>query len=524
MRKFFLIIIGVSLTLTFLLTGCFKVPENVLLPEWDVDLNIPVVNDYYTLNDIIKKQKYIRIDKTNGTDSIYILESDGFLANTNVTDFLKESTQDSSNNNPVLTSSRDTSEIYLGFPEGSEIKKAKFQAGNFKIKIKNPSSSIVNLNIIIPGVYKSNGNHVEFQYSIPAGSVISENYDLKNNTYHRPDDQPDSLNDKIRIKVKAVSVNNINAVIFVDLYVSDLFFDYAEGKLPPKSLGIKRAAYKFASNTSIDFGDSSVLREADFLLDANYYSALSNSFPIEMKNLKIIGKKNDGSIFLLKDSTGSSVFDLTLENGNCSKLFNEKNSNVTNFITFLPDSIVFISEYIMNPDFVYGSITSQDSVNVKSDFSTKSFFALRKSNIYDTTEVKISDKDRNKLLNGVSGDVNIELRNAVPLTCWLKIVLADQNYKPLFTLTSNDQNSDSLYFLGAETDANGEVIQPYQNPPVLIKLDSAKISELSKAYYAFYSISMRTKEAYNDPPPIVVVRPSDWFKVKVYSKVNYKIN
>lgn len=524
MRKFFLLLTGVSITITFFLTGCFKIPENVLLPEWDVNLNIPVINDYYTLNDIIKKQKYIKIDKSNGADSIYILESDAFFANTKVTDFLKESTEASSDNNPVFTSNEDTSEIYLSFPEGSEIKKAEFQSGNFRFNVTNPSGSNIDLTIIIPGVHKPNGNSIEFHYTIPAGGSITQNYELKNHSYFRPDNQPDSLNDKIRIQAKAVSENNSNAVVFVDLYVSDLYFDFAEGKLPPKSLGVKRTSYKFASNNNIDFGDSCVLREAKFLLEANYFSSLSNSFPIEMKNLKIIGKKNDGRTFLLKDSTGSNQFNLTLKNGKCEKLFNEKNSNVTSFIAFLPDSVVFISEYIMNPGFVFGSITSQDSVNVQSDFATKSYFALKKSNIYDTTEVKLSDKDREKLLNGVSGDVNIELQNAVPLTCWLKIVLADQNYKPLFTLTSNDQDSDSLYFLGAETNANGEVIQPYQNPPVLINLDSTKILELSKAYYAFYSISMRTKEAYNDPPPIVVVRPSDWFKVKVYSKVNYKVN
>jgi len=484
---------------------------------------VPILNKRYELNDIIKKQAYIKALKTSGTDSIYIFESDVFSDGSGVSEFLEQGGASSSNDHPIVAAGNESMEFYFPFPDSAQIDQAVFSEGTLNLNITNPSSGTVNIEMVIPSIRDQQGNPVTISSSVLSGNSVNETRDLENDSYLRPANQPDSLRGKFKI-ICRVNTSDITAYANVNLSISGLGFEMMKGKLKPKSLGVKRESKQFIDNKAVTLDENSVLKYADLAFVVNYYSNQSGPFTIEMKNLKITGKRNDGSEFSLKDSTGNSSFNLFIVNGTCTRVFNQSNSNITSFITFLPDSIKFTSEYVMNPDYTEGTVTSGDSLSFDANFSTKTYFALKKSSVKDTSDVTITQADRNRIRDGLGADINIQVDNAIPLTSWIKVDLLDAKYNKLFTLTKGSDGSDSLYFQGAETDGNGEAVGTYTNPPELIQLDSSQVKMLADAYHAVYSISMRTKDAYQNPPPIIVVRPSDWMRIKAYGKINYHVN
>ena len=80
------IILGTSMVLN--LTGCFDLPNDVIMPQWDVDLNVPLLKKAYTLEDIIKSDKEPNIS-IDPIDSLYVIQSDNYLSTSGISEFLQ---------------------------------------------------------------------------------------------------------------------------------------------------------------------------------------------------------------------------------------------------------------------------------------------------------------------------------------------------------------------------------------------------------------------------------------------------
>ena len=70
----------------------------------------------------------------------------------------------------------------------------------------------------------------------------------------------------------------------------------------------------------------------------------------------------------------------------------------------------------------------------------------------------------------------------------------------------------------------GQIISPTVTLNI-IKLDSAKIMQLSNARHVIISATVNTKNATNENPnpPTVQFKSSDWLNIKCYGKVRYHI-
>ena len=181
----------------------------------------------------------------------------------------------------------------------------------------------------------------------------------------------------------------------------------------------------------------------------------------------------------------------------------------------------------MNPDDdkTYKDVSELDSVVFETNFNTKSSLILKKTTITDTLDVEISDDNRNEISKAQSASLTIEAENHIPLTAFFKITLADENYIPLFTLNGSD-GIDSIQFTGASIDYTTGLVTEAVSTTHSIILTGDKIQMLSKARYAFISVSVRTKDALdnNQNPPFVTVRPSDWITLKSFGNIKYRLN
>ena len=515
----------ILITLFFIslfLPACYELPDRIIFPEWDTELNIPITNRRMTIDELIKEQDQIEIEGTTIQDSIYVIESDLYNLNSDISKFIKLNGSSGLDNVPVLTNQPEVT-LYIPFPSGAEIDSALFLSGKIKVTVTNPSSEETTLQLTFPGIKNASGNQLVLNVVNPPASTKVLNYDLKNHHYNIVQNQPPEFKNSFQLIASATSQSGNSEQISVDFSASDIMFSYVAGVLPPTSLGEKSKTFGFAPENLSDYRDNATLKEAKMVLDANFISQFDSPFPIDVKNLNIIGLRSDGLQFVLKDSTGSENIFIHIENGSTKKEFNQDNSNITDFVSFLPDSILIRAEYLMNPTSEHGSAALSDSIKFEVTTSTKSIFALKRSSIKDSTEIELTSDDRDAIRDGNSASFVIEFENAVPLSGWLKIDLVDENHNHLFTISKNSDGTDTLTFNAAIVDENGEVIQSTVNPPVTVELDSAEIQMLADARFAIFDVAVETSGADNDPPPIVAVRPNAWMKLRTYGKVNYRV-
>jgi hypothetical protein len=187
-----------------LLAGCMDVPNDFIAPQWDTELNLPLINKTYTLDDIIKPQSHITVD-TSGSD-IYLLQSDKYYLNNNLSEFVTIS-EETSSNIPAITSDSDSSVTYVQFPGGTEVESAEFDQGTIDFKVSNPTSADVTVIITLPGLKDINGKALVLYNYVSSRQTNSISKDIKDYTYEIPPDQPASLKNSLRVIARALLLN-----------------------------------------------------------------------------------------------------------------------------------------------------------------------------------------------------------------------------------------------------------------------------------------------------------------------------
>lgn len=522
MNKRYLKIIIIAFTATLIITsGCYEIPNEIIFPEWNVDLNIPIANKRFTIDELIREQGFLATENLSIEDSIYIMGTEIYDLNTDISDFIQLVGFAKLTNIPVFTDSQNVT-LYFDFPEGAVLDSAEFLSGTLNFSVNNPTNSEVTLNLVIPGINDQGGNPLLIEIITPPQNVNSISSNLEGLRYKVPNNQPSEFYNSLMVNTSVTNGNGIGNVVYLDFSTSDFLFSYVSGVMPATSLGIHENSFGFATELS-DYRDKTILRAAEMIVDARFITQFSDPYPVDVNNLNIVGLRSDGLQFLLRDSTGNENMFIHIEDGLFKQAFNESNSNITQFISFLPDTILLVAEYVMNPDGKKGAAAIDDSISFSTTFTISSFLALKKSTVVDSGTIDLSQDEKDAIRDGNSVSITIELENAIPLAGWIRMDVVDEDHNHLFTITHNSNDTDTLFFNAAVVDENGEVIQPFTNPPITIELNSSQIEMMTRAKFAVYSVTLRTSDAFQNPPKIVAIRPNAWVKLRSYGTINYRI-
>ena len=522
MNKRYLKIIIIAFTATLIITsGCYEIPNEIIFPEWNVDLNIPIANKKFTIDELIREQGFLATENLSIEDSIYIMGTEIYDLNTDISDFIQLVGFAKLTNIPVFTDSQNVT-LYFDFPEGAVLDSAEFLSGTLNFSVNNPTNSEVTLNLVIPGINDQGVNPLLIEIITPPQNVNSISSNLEGLRYKVPNNQPSEFYNSLMVNTSVTNGNGIGNVVYLDFSTSDFLFSYVSGVMPATSLGIHENSFGFATELS-DYRDKTILRAAEMIVDARFITQFSDPYPVDVNNLNIVGLRSDGLQFLLRDSTGNENMFIHIEDGLFKQAFNESNSNITQFISFLPDTILLVAEYVMNPDGKKGAAAIDDSISFNTTFTISSFLALKKSTVVDSGTIDLSQDEKDAIRDGNSVSITIELENAIPLAGWIRMDVVDEYHNHLFTITHNSNDTDTLFFNAAVVDENGEVIQPFTNPPITIELNSSQIEMMTRAKFAVYSVTLRTSDAFQNPPKIVAIRPNAWVKLRSYGTINYRI-
>ncbi len=500
----------------FFKLGCLNLPTSpAIWPQWDVDLNIPIVNRSYVLNDIVKQQNYISVQDSGTPNNIYLIQSNNYSISKDVSTFTQALGTETTSGN--IVSGAGKVQLFVQFPAGAKITNAVFSSGTFSYSFQNPSVEVVTVTLEIPGI-SINGNTFSTTIQVGPNSTVSNNVDFSGAIYNFPQNLPSSYQNSLEILVGATS--KTITPVGLSLTTTDFYFSSATGYLPSKSLGVKTNEFSLNLSSASNYRNKINLKNATLNLDATYIPAASNNnpFQIEVKNLTIIGIRNDGTQLALTipDSAKTFIFSGTVKHFD----FDQTNSNITSLISFLPDSIAVTAEYIMNPNNLTGTVAAGDSVKFSANFSTTSFMAISSASTTDTTYLSnILSTDRVKIKACQSAYITVNIQNSIPLNASLSVLITDSLFHPLFSLTNSTTNADSFSVAPATVDQNGEVTAP-GSTSLTIQLDSTQTDLLSQAFDVIPTVSIQTP---NNPTP-VAIRPNDSIQIQVFGRVKYRIN
>lgn len=521
---------SIVLMFILLIIGC-ELPKEPIMPTIDVELNIPIINrEYEMLNDILRSQLYIEADTTQ---NVYLLESDNYERKQAITQFITVE-QESESSGFEVPPANGSIEVFLNFPESVQIDSALFVEGFLGYSITNNSNVPVTMTFTIPGIKLPPNFTQNLVLTQEVGPGQSTNplkilYELDGHKY-KPTGIAALFKEAmyIRVTTSAPVNNNGNRVTF-SFSTSNFYFEEFHGYLKPTSLGNVIQSYPLELGEDVkDFRDKVKLEEATLTLNADYLSSITNSFGFSIKNVQIKAIRNDGAppITLRNTITGNEFFNINFVEGHFDTVFTSDNSNIEELLVYLPDSIILASEFIMNPEDRIGSVTNKDSVKYDVKFNTKSLISLSNSTVTDTTDIELSDSDRDQILDMLNADFFVEGVNGIPLSTEISIMLTDENYNKLTFITNRTGGTSptdtAIVISGANIDANGNVTSVVSSVSNT-KLDSAKIASIKNAKYAISHITVRTKGAINDPDNIVAVRPNQKINIRAYGGVKYRI-
>lgn len=511
------------ITFSIALIGCFDLPEELIMPEWDVDLNVPLTNKTYTLYDMFKPESQRFISTSINNENFYLIQTDFMESYYEILKYISIANGGTFTKDFIVPANASTNPVFITFPDSVEIERGTFMDGQISFSIQNPHSAAIFSRIKIAGVRKPDGSELIIESNLQPFESDSISYDLTGCEYVFPQTLSSQNKNGLHLEASA-NCSLPNAFEVVHFYGYGFRFSSVTGVLPQKSLGIKSTSSFLEINDAAALRDKIFIKECKLTIKSQYSSLHQNNFSIEVKDAKFIGKRKDGQEKLLRRSDGQSI-NLIVQNGLAEYVFDQDNSNISDFLAFLPDTISISAECILNPlnERLSKTVTNQDSINFLASFSAKSVFAIKQTNFKDTVEIEISQDDRDKIRKSREAELNIHIENAIPIDAHLKASVLDKNYNTLFVLTQASSGPDSLFFAGSQVNnSTGQIISPtFTANSIMLK--SSQINQLADARYIILSTTINTTNGFSTNPPMVYFKSSDWLKMKCFGKIRYRV-
>lgn len=498
-----LIIIGIIFT-----SSCVDLPNDFDLPSWDVDLNIPLTERTYELEEIIKLDSNISINKV-GDDYLYTLNSEEYERTFQLSDFIDgqfDGIYDEDFKIPVQTA--DTS-IYVSFSNGTKIDSAYLTNGQITLIASNNSSENVKFILTFVELQDDNSNPLIMEVDMlgsQQNKIVSA--DMSNYSYSSSD------REKILIRGEMFSDNPSADEVSFNFEFSDSKFSYIKGNLPPQRLDDMNEYVELPLTDDIlEMRNSIFLGNAKLELSAEYVSKYENQeiFEIQFDSLKINGKRNTGLDMPLTDNFGNdNLGKITFTKGSFYKLFDNSNSNISEFLSFLPDNLHIFSPVIMNPEDKNGVITDEDKIDIKVKFNAKSALRIDTLEYTHIEEFDIGD-DTTHIKNSKHITLTFLVTNTIPTREEVVAKFVDENGTVLFT--------KDLEIPGGKITESGKMDLTPVKSETEFELDEIEIGHLLNTKDIEIDMILMT----TDEDKFAVFGPKQWVKIKAYATIKYNI-
>jgi hypothetical protein len=501
----------------FLFTGCLELPEDVTTPSWNTELNLPLTHKHYTFSELMKKTKrYIEVDSLNGF--IYRGHYSKLSDKEDSEEFIRGKL-DQSGEDVEISVTEGEGSIGIPFANGMTLDSAIFISGSITIRIYNNFSSEIRVLMTLPAFINGSGENLTFESTIAAGASEVATKEL--NGYYYYAYLQDVGADSLQID-GSLAGSNLSGTIKINYDIENTMFSYMAGIIPPTKIDEVTNSMELPITDDVkNFRDKLSSIDAQLTLTGNYYDNLKPSDPNEPFDLRIdtlyikgIKLDNSDEIYLkLNGRADNNLGPSDIENGELREIYTDDNSNLSEFISFVPDSIVVCAMPTVNPNSERGAATNRDSLQFGFDLVINSILSFDKLSLTDTTEVKMDDDAQESIKDFLEAIIYFKIDNKVAFGGDIIMHFTDSLYNVLFTL-------DTLSFEGAYIDNDG--MPSARLTEEMVELDSIQIQQLSNSEYTIMDIIISSTEALQGRK--AAFTSTDWLDIISYCRVKYHLN
>lgn len=465
--------------------------------NWDVDVVVPVVNSRLNIKNFI-------------SDTLFTTDNQGLLyltLNRNIADLKIDSLVNIPNTldtvflkNPspfptVLQPGQalnffTPSELEFKIDSGIALKRADVKSCLLKAKISNSVGQPLDLTYQIPSATK-NGSVFTINETIPGKTgnvdgVLERTYDLSGYSLNLTGLMGNTFNTLSQTYSMAVNpgASTVNIVygdgLTIELSYTKLIPDYFEGYFGQRTIVVKQDTARF------DIGQT--FKASNFMLsDATMDFKIVNDFGAEftanLSNVKSVNSY-DNKVVPLSTNLLSNIninratrVNRAVSSSTLNLSFNKNNSNITTFISNLPNKLSYQGYVKLNPlqnissynDFAFYNTGIHVLANISIPLRFRAdYFLLTTTSATDFSNTKQLDNVR-------GGNFVILANNGYPFDAHLQAYMYDENNVII----------DSLFVPGANTLQHGQLdaqnmVTSSSKSKILVPVTLNKIANLKK--------------------------------------------
>ena len=520
-----------KIVLGLILLASFQACRKATTANWDVDLVIPVTTSHLNISNFIG-DSIVKADNTG----LFHLRINRELAALKLDSLLQLPDTTISNNFPwplydytltagqVIPLLNAPNETKFNLPNGIQLKKVEIKKSLLNIKFSNTISQPLDIVFLLPGVTKD-GKSFLINETVPTGSnTLVKSYDLAGYTIDMTGANKQLSNTIVQNFTIAVNSKAQDVVVsfgqglFMEIGYTNVQPQFVEGYFGQQTLALPSdtATFSFYKNFS---ANNFVLKDANLNFSiineigadfSGSISKLSSFNSVEKKTVLMnntqLNRMNINPATRINNAVTASTLAVT---------FNTVNSNITSFISNLPDKISYTGTVVINPlgDLVknYSQFAYYNTgVRLMADIDIPLRFNANYFSLQNISSVNLSNVKQLDDFN--FGNFIITATNSFPFVAQIQAYL----------LNANKQVIDSLMLPGSNTIAYGEVdnqnIVVKEVPSVLnVSFDKAKITNLKQTKF----IQLKSKFILPPNPPDIKILESYKLTIGIVAELNY---
>ncbi len=479
--------------------ACVEIPSDLSAPEWDVNLNIPITDRFYNIDSLLKDSEYGRPEQV-GNYIIYSFYSDTMFYQTGISGLLEDKL-DFQFSDYTFPLAEGEITIDIPLPDSVSIEKATFLSGLTNLIIHNLSNKDLKYDIQFLDFTKSS-EKISTKNSLSPNNTDDFSFDLSNVEV----DPKQNNSISISVKVEGQFDSTLDSAK-ITLKMQHTVLKYLRGKLPPTYVENISETVSIDFDEAIDdFRNKITLDGAELVLNANYHSQYQDIPEVQISSLELLGSYNQETLSF-QENGNTILEDIIIDDVSYTKTFTSDNSNVNEFLAFLPKELSLSGNCLVNPQNKVFEASIYDSIEVSSYIRSPLRLSIDSLSIKDTIEHNIGD-EKNNLEDALHAVIISRITNGLPLSVHANITIVDNNYKHVVSKNITLDKAD--------------IISDYEFAPKLteteIELDSLDLINISKSFYVIYELKLL-----GDKSQFVTYKASDGIDIKSYLNVDYRI-
>lgn len=419
------------------------------------------------------------------------------------------------------------SELTFNVTNGIELTVAEIRQGSLTVTFSNSAPEVLDLIYQVPSAVK-NGMPLTISESIPPGqNSLRKSYDLSGYRFSMRGMNGNRYNTIVQTYTVALNKDAQPVTVTsgqgasIEVGYSHIVPQYLEGWFGDEVLSLDpdTASFSFLDNvTTRNFMLSQAKMEFRIM---NEFGA---DFEASLSGIRSINMKSGQSVLLNTDKLSSIHLDWAKRSGSTvtsttkTILFDQTNSNITAFISNLPDRIAYQGSVQINPPPVGQAVGHTNyayydkGIRVLANIDIPMRFTADEISLESNAKVDLGNVDQLDKVN--SGRFVITATNGYPFTAKLQAYMKDEAGVTIDSLFVDGAN----YIQHGTLNAQNEVTEP-QYSQLFIPIDKQKIDNLRRCR----SLRIVSKFLMPQNPPEIKILEGYEFDVKIVAELNYNV-